>query len=183
MADFAPYAAYVLTVELFLQIALAAKLISSERPSSRIDIGYLFYLPFCMMFVSSDRLHRRCAAMFLREDQRFVWGPELKKGLGDVNTYYLQLPESTRGKGVFSFAGDPPETGNRIVVRLWDQFIPKWRERQDPSIAPVPDFDIKEEIKRMEAAPTLPPDREELDRADMDQVVIKRDVRKKRGSW
>lgn len=183
LAEFAPYAAYVMTVEIFLQTALAANLISSERPSSRIDIRYLFYLPFCMMFVSSDRLHERCAALFLRDDQGFVWGQELKKGLGEINGYYLQLPESTRDKGVYSFAADPPEIGNRIVVKLWDQFIPKWREKQDPSITPVSESNIKEEIRKMEAAPTLPPNRIESSRADMDQVVIKRKIRRKRGSW
>jgi hypothetical protein len=58
LVDFAPYAAYVLKVEIFFQVAIAANLIASKRPSNRVDIAYLFYLPFCMMFVSSDRLHR-----------------------------------------------------------------------------------------------------------------------------
>jgi hypothetical protein len=60
MVAYAPYAAYVLTVEVFFQIALAASLISRARPSNRIDIAYLFYLPFAMVFISSDRLHARC---------------------------------------------------------------------------------------------------------------------------
>ena len=55
---FAPYVAHVLTVELFFQLALAAHLISAERPSNRTDMAYLFYLPFCALFVSSDRLPR-----------------------------------------------------------------------------------------------------------------------------
>ena len=72
--EYAPYAAFVLTVELFFYIALAASLISSERASNRVDIAYLFYLPFCMMFVSNDRLHQSCAPLFLRDDQELVWG-------------------------------------------------------------------------------------------------------------
>jgi hypothetical protein len=59
--EFAPYAAHVVTVELFLQFALAAHLIASNRPSNRTDIAYLFYLPFCTLFASSDNLHRRTA--------------------------------------------------------------------------------------------------------------------------
>ena len=54
LSTFAPYAAYVLTVEIFFHISIAANLISGERPSNRTDIAYLFYLPFCMMFVSND---------------------------------------------------------------------------------------------------------------------------------
>jgi hypothetical protein len=46
LVDYAPYAAYVLEVEVFFQVAVSANLIASERPSNRVDIAYLFYLPF-----------------------------------------------------------------------------------------------------------------------------------------
>ena len=62
LAEFAPYAAYALTVEIFFQVALGAGLIG-ERPSNRTDIAYLFYLPFSMVFVSQDDLHRKCACL------------------------------------------------------------------------------------------------------------------------
>ena len=39
ISAFAPYAAYVLTVEIFFHISVAANLISSERPSNRTDIA------------------------------------------------------------------------------------------------------------------------------------------------
>ena len=52
IVSYAPYAAYVLTVEVFFQLALAASLISRARPSNRTDVAYLFYLPFCMLFYS-----------------------------------------------------------------------------------------------------------------------------------
>jgi hypothetical protein len=66
LPEFAPYAAYALTVEIFFQVALGAGLIGGERPSNRTDIAYLFYLPFSMVFVSSDDLHRRTAPLFMR---------------------------------------------------------------------------------------------------------------------
>ena len=53
---YAPYASFVIKIELFFQIAVGASLISASRPSNRVDIAYLFYLPFCMAFVSSDKL-------------------------------------------------------------------------------------------------------------------------------
>ena len=80
LPQYAPYVTHVFRVELFFQLALAANLISSSRPSNRIDVAYLFYLPFCKLFVSSDRLHKRCAPHFLRKDQQFIWGPDLKSG-------------------------------------------------------------------------------------------------------
>jgi hypothetical protein len=43
--------------------------------------------------VSSDDLHRRCAPLFLRPDQEFVWGIDMKPALKAVNAHFLQLPE------------------------------------------------------------------------------------------
>ncbi len=185
LVDYAPYAAYVLTVVLFFKIALVANLISNERPSNRVDVAYLFYLPFCMMFASSDRLHESSASLFLRNDQGFVWGPELKSGLGELNTHFLQLPDTTRQKGVYSFASDPPEIGSGIVARLWDRFLPKWRVRQEADIAdrPVGGSDLAEEIKRMAAAPTLSPDAVDFDPANTGRFLSKRNIRRTKGSW
>ena len=95
----------------FGYMTLASKLISHERSSNRLDIAYLFYLPFCMMFVSTDRLHQRCAPLFLRPDQEFVWGPDLKANLRQINEHYLKLPDFAGEEGVLSLTDDP--TGNR----------------------------------------------------------------------
>lgn len=54
LSIYAPYAAYVLTVDIFFYIAVAAKLIAPEKVTNKIDLAYLFYLPFCMVFTSSD---------------------------------------------------------------------------------------------------------------------------------
>jgi hypothetical protein len=123
LAEFAPYAAYALTVEVFFQIALGAGLIGGERPSNRTDIAYLFYLPFAMIFVSSDDLHRRTVRLFMRPDQAFVWGIDLKPALKTVNGHFLQLPEEEREKGISKFAHVPP-AGN-LVAEIWDRFMRK----------------------------------------------------------
>ena len=103
LSSFAPYAAHFLTVEIFFQISLEASQISSDRPSNRLDIAYLYYLPFCMVFVSSDRLHRKCAPLFLRENQTFIWGPELKLALSALDQHYSTLPESEKENALKSF--------------------------------------------------------------------------------
>jgi hypothetical protein len=83
-------------VELFFQIALGADLIGTARVSNRTDIGYLFYTPFCHVFVSSDNLHRRCAPHFLRPDQSFAWGLDLKADLNRLMNYYASRPEEEK---------------------------------------------------------------------------------------
>ncbi len=184
LAQYAPYAAHVLTVVLFFKIALAANLISNERPSSRVDVAYLFYLPFCMMFVSYDRLHEKCASLFMRNDQVFVWGPELKSGLNELNNYYLKLPDSERDKGVYSLASDPPEIGNGIVRRLWGQLLPKWGKNKETDVAdrPVVGTTI-DEIKRMASAQPLSPSEVDFNPDDTERFIIKRRVARRRGSW
>jgi hypothetical protein len=47
---FAPYTAHVLAVDLFFCLALGADLIGRERPTNKIDIAHLYYLPVCMAF-------------------------------------------------------------------------------------------------------------------------------------
>src|SRR5207302_11190301 len=84
LSVYAPYCGHVLAVEVFTVIALSSGLISPDRPSNRVDLAYLFYLPFCMLFVSSDKLHQRTASLFLREDQEFVDGPSLKAALRQI---------------------------------------------------------------------------------------------------
>ena len=46
-----------------------------------MDVCYLFYLPFCQFFVSNDWVHKQSAPFFLRADQSFVAGGDLKAAL------------------------------------------------------------------------------------------------------
>jgi hypothetical protein len=179
---FAPYAAFALTIEVFFQIALAANQIAAERPSNRTDIAYLFYLPFCMMFVSQDSLHRRCAPLFMREDQQFVWGIDLKESLKSINAHFLQLPEPEREKGIMSFAGVPP-TGS-LVAEMWDTHRPGYREtsQADIKLTPKAEAALVKKIEAFTEQPTL--EIRDPARAEPEEMIsIKRLVNKRRGSW
>ena len=183
LSIFAPYAAHILTVELFFQISLAADLISSDRPSHRVDIAYLYYLPFCQVFVSSDKLHRKCAPLFLREDQSFIWGQELKSALSDLNEHYCRLPESEKEKGVMQFAPYPPPELESIVSKTWDRHLPIWREdAKEPRIKPYPNPELNNKLTNLYNAPSLP-DTVDVDPENVDLMSIKRMVHKKKGNW
>lgn len=185
LTRYAPYVAYVFTVELFFQFALAAKLIASERPSNRVDIGYLFYLPFSMAFVSSDKLHRRCAPLFLRSNQQFIWGPELKEGLDKINKHYLSLPDNEKEKGVMSFAGYPPKDGDFLISEIWDRHFPNWRERKEVDLSDkkIKHKELVAHLKKFAEALTLSPEEVDFDMSSTDSISMKRMVRKKKGSW
>lgn len=184
LIDFAPYATFVLTVYIFFQIALAADLISPDRKSNIIDIAYLFYLPFCMIFVSSDKLHRKCSSHFLRNDQEFVWGEDLKKGLKYINNKYLELDDIIKEKGVMSFASYPPNDDN-IIAQIWDAHFPNWRMNANfhETKTPHKNKELYTEITKMSTASPLPTEQVDFDTYNPDKIIIERMVRKKKGNW
>jgi len=185
LTAYAPYVAYVYTIELFFQICLAADLISSDRPSNRVDIGYLFYLPFSMLFVSSDKLHQKCAPLFLRHDQQFVWGPELKAGLKNINQYYMNYSDEQKERGIMSFSSNPPVEGDFLVSQIWDRHFNGWRNRKDIDLSEkkISHDHLVAHLKKFTDAPTLEPDEVDFDLSNTDSMSINRMVRKKKGSW
>ncbi len=187
LAEHAPYAAHILTVELFFQIALAASLISSDRPSNRVDIAYLFYLPFCDVFTSTDHLHRKCAPLFLRDNQDFVWGDELKADLRHTNAHYAAtLTEAQREAGLNTIPHTPIEHEGSVIVRLWDRHSPGWRRRlQQPStrMTPEQEAELMERVKGFQQAPPAILAPEERDQTVFDHTTIERSIHRRKGSW
>lgn len=124
---FAPYFCHVLSVELSFYFAMGSDLISRDRPSHKVDLAYLYYLPFCMVFASEDKLHAALVPPFLREFQTFCKGTELKNGLRKINEHYNTLPQEVRDRGISSFAIYPPAESDFFVSGLWDKYLPRWR--------------------------------------------------------
>lgn len=77
---FAPYAYHCIRVHLFFMMGLHHNLIGT-RATNRVDAEYLYYLPFCMVFCSNDKFHRRVAPFVIRKNQRFITGTDLKADL------------------------------------------------------------------------------------------------------
>lgn len=182
---FAPYAAFVLTVEVFFHIALAAGLISSQRNSNRTDLGYLFYLPFCQIFISSDRLHQNTAHLFLREDQQFVWGIDLKADLKKINDYYLRIPEAEREIGVMKLARHPPIEGEYLVSAIWQKYMrssPDHHRNLAGDIDPAASKRLAEELIAFTKGKTVSRDQFPSD-DHHDTLSITRQIKRRKGSW
>jgi hypothetical protein len=185
LSRFAPYTAFVVTIEIFFQIALAANLITTTRNSNRTDIAYLFYLPFCQAFVSSDRLHQRVVAPFLRADQHFVWGQDLKEDLGRINAHFLRLPESERELGVMRFAHRPPPDVSTVVGEVWGRFGLGSRSHNEnlaEKMDPEAQKRLVERLTAFRKGQTLP-ENSIGPVEDMNMLSIERKVSGKKGSW
>jgi hypothetical protein len=185
LADFAPYTAHVVNVEFFLQLAVQSSLISSERASNRVDMAYLYYLPFCMIFVSDDGLHMRTVPLFLGSDQAFIPGDELKADLARLNEHYSRLPTETLEMGIYSFASYPPLDNSFLTTRLWDRFMSsRWREHvsRGPRRSAKADAELGARLRQFDAArPAEPGEQFNTDSAQF--VTIGRQVPIRRGKW
>ncbi len=184
IAQHASYAAYVLKVELFFQIALAANLISADRASNRADIAYLFYMPFCHVFVSGDKLHQRCAPAFLSKRQDFVWGPELKADIARINRELSTRSEEERQVGLYKLAPQPPGDPSGLVASLWKKHAPNVEISSEPKIPMSAEAERKlvEHLNSFTKAPTAP-DLAGLPLDELQSLTIERLVPAKRGGW
>ena len=187
--DFAPYFRYLFGVDLFCSLAIAADLISRVRPKgkadNKVDLAYLYYLPFCHVFVSGDNLHKRVVPLFLRPDQTFVDALDLKADLAKLDAHYSALPEDVKKTGFYKIAKHPPLEGDFLVSKLWDKRVPGWREtalKPDP-LDPVRDKEIIAKLKEMSdaAKATAPGTRLSLKEAAF--MTINRTILRRKGKW
>jgi len=183
--QFAPYAAFVTKIETFYIISCSAGLAYTGRPSTKVDVAYMYYLPFCMVFTSSDKFHLHSAPLFLRPNQDFIWGSELKAALRWLNSYFSSLPDSEKARGVQSMSSNLPKGSPEVLVRLWDKHLPRWREVTSKRTESREEMlsKIMEYSKKMESAPTFNIEPESYKVKDLQGSLTKRKIRKKRGSW
>jgi hypothetical protein len=155
--QFAPYACYVLEVDIVFELALSLSQISPDRPSNRVDMFYLYYLPFAELFVSQDRLHQRLVPLFLSGKQKFVRTDEVKRDLAVLEQRLFQLPEEERARGLMRLDGDPPKDHAGITCELWDHFRPEWRSRKPPpKLTPDQEKALLEKLKKPDRGTALP---------------------------
>lgn len=186
--DHAPFAAHCLEVELYFCLALSNGIIPDQRASNRIDIGYLYYIPFANVFVSSDKLHRTSAPLFLGQDQKFVWGPDLKKDLAILNDYFLSLTEKEKAQGLFTLVKSPPVASTGVSAMLWDEYRAGWRKPKPPApkLKPEQHAEIIGASKSLIAAADRNWQQSDFDFAhkeDVSHMIIQRHIPRQRGSW
>jgi len=185
--EFAPYFTHVFSVDLFFYLAIASDLIGRGRPSHKIDIAYLYYLPFCMVFTSNDKLHGNIVPIFLRDNQTFILGSDLKADLARLDAHYDAFPDEVKKRGVMSFAHYPPHDDKFLVTKLWDKHMAKHWRKQETKPAPKPDSEaskkIMEEMRKFREEGTPMADGSRLSSDKADQMIIERKVLGRKGKW
>lgn len=123
----APFFVHVLSLNIFFALVLPTQLLRNVKQSHRVDLAYMYYLPFCSVFTSKDRFHAQVAPLFISAHQTFVEGHSLKEDLAKLNEHYSALPPEVTEQGLWAFAMKPPDNGAFLVTRLWDKYLPDWR--------------------------------------------------------
>lgn len=151
LREFAPYASYVFMVDLVLYVGMGLGQIQRDRASHIVDVAYLYYLPFCMVFTSGDRLHRQLTPLVANLGQAFLWAPDLKADLAQLVAYCDEHADELSRKGLIGFLSTPPAGIENRITALWDQFLPSWRDPHDtsPPSPPPPEDELMRRIKHM----------------------------------
>ena len=178
LQQFAPYAAFVLKIEVFYYLCLRQGFIDKERASNKADIAYLYYLPFCHAFVSKDNLHTRTAELFMENDQHFVPAEKLKSALAELDNYFSRFKDEIERVGLMKFVGYPPPDMDNVVTQLWDRFMrPDWRKIEKERQAGDDGMPSDEEI--LKATPVSHP----VDTSRADYFMIGRKASLRKGKW
>ena len=188
---FAPYSTHVFKVDLLYYLGMHRGFISSERASNRVDMAYLYYLPFAVAFVSGDRLHQRTVPLLHGVDQSYVPADELKSALAEIDDYYDGLPDEVKALGLMSFASWPPSDMDNLVTRLFDDHMRKdWRDEaqrhEAPGQARDPDADraaVDELHAQMSRARPMTDEESKSAPPELDYGMIRRQVPVKKGKW
>ena len=116
---FAPYAHHHLRVNITFYLALINDLIGTKS-TNRIDLEYLLYLPFTLIFSSADKFHVKMSKLFLNIEQDFVDAKYLKMDLSNINSHLRSLPESDQQR---RYGSPPPEIPHSFTVTMWGKYL------------------------------------------------------------
>src|ERR1022692_2236978 len=185
LRDHVPYFIFMLTINIFFCLVVPTQLLRNVKASHHVDLAYLYYLPFCSVFTSKDNFHAQIVPLFLGPMQTFVNGIDFKEDLKKLNAYYSALPEDVLKTGLINFAAFPPEDTGFFVTRMWDIYLPPWRDiKAQPKRERDPEEEnrILEEVKQLSESPDL----QAHDERDIDKVAyvkLERSVHPRKGKW
>ncbi len=142
----APFCVSVTRLCMALCCCTALKFVT-QRPTNVLDLQYLFYAPFGMVFVSQDRLQRDLWPATTTEAS-FVWGDDLK---ADLKRYVVARKETKEARGAgqpVSYYTDRFTPKDSIIARLHEKHL-TWPPGSRPSSGPAGDFEnLPENVKR-----------------------------------
>jgi hypothetical protein len=173
----------MLSINIFFWLVLPTQLLSNVKPSHQVDLAYLYYLPFCSIFTSKDNFHVDIVPLFLRPDQTFVNGIELKEDLKKLVERYSSLDKEEFDQGMDHYAKYPPEDTSLLTTQLWDKHTPKWRNAPAPvQLSKQLQDALMQAVKKMdESSESRPHNLGSV--SELDYVKMEHKIHLRRGKW
>jgi hypothetical protein len=106
----------------------------SWKATNLLDVQYLYYAPFCQVFVSGDRLHTTLAPAVLRSDQTFIDAAALKADIKRISVWRDGLSQDEIGF-LSTLDPYPPPWPDSVTARAWRDYMVPWEP--EPSQPPA----------------------------------------------
>jgi hypothetical protein len=126
---FAPYSIYFYKVNLFYILGINFELIKKGKKSkTHLDIQYIYYLPFSMIFTSGDKELRKIVPYFLRKNQSFISLSQMKNDSYLFENFFKTLSNEQLTEFYLEYGPYPPALQGCHTSKIW-----KKRMRPKPS--------------------------------------------------
>jgi hypothetical protein len=141
---FAPYTFFCLLTKIFFNICLQNDIIST-RPTNLLDLEYIYYLPFCRVFVSDDKFHKTLVPHLLTSKQLFVTGQELKADFVKID----EIKSTLTDKELQRAHNEPPRVNKLLSYKIWNTMLYDWPPEKDWEPSPAETEMMHEMIRKM----------------------------------
>lgn len=122
LKDFAPYAAYCLKANLLLVIGKSNETILGGRHEHDLrDLEYCYYLPFCQIFASVDKIHKKLIRLLKRENQSFVSG-EFSEELKKLGEEWFSFTKEEKITYLAKYGSRPAPNPDSTIIRLLKEY-------------------------------------------------------------
>jgi hypothetical protein len=150
-SSFAPYAYHCCRVKLFFYLGLKNDLIGT-KPTNHVDLQYLYYLPFSLIFSSNDNFHKKVISLLMGEHHTFVTGEELKMALKELISYRETLSEK---KDIERTLKEPPQIPSNLICQIWSKYL-GWPSKYKREISEKEMDEQKKKFEEFIAAKEVP---------------------------
>lgn len=147
--EFSPYSWHCLRALLMLLVGTRHKLFRWQ-PTNLLDVQYLYYLPFCKVFASNDRLHCDLVPLLMRSDQSFIVGEELKIDLNRMIEFFDNQNEKERQMLKYALGFHPIPRRDSVVHITWKKYMSPWRPNVRYQITSLSKIECKQAIQKVE---------------------------------
>jgi hypothetical protein len=121
VSEYAPYAASLLRLFLSFAGGLARGFIG-PRPTNYIDLQYLYYAPFCMVFASNDKFHRQMWPAASGKNT-FLWGQDLKDDLRRRIDLRKGMTKSKEPGATEEHGAIPINSAPSVISDVWKAYM------------------------------------------------------------